>query len=379
MTFPVMSKRVYLSYCSENKDVVEHFSNDLSRVGVNFVHHVRDAHGADRIENEMADNDAPIFLFVSDNFLKSVGCMEGALKFIDNFKFRPRVKPIVIDGTITDESTAEVKSVPTKFDKVSNVIRYMNHWQDEYLRLRREKRTIPYSEEANFQAKIDKIRRISNEIGEFLRSLRGFSYQDFEAFKQASFSSFFDALGFDGEALKNRYRTLSAYVAAPVEVDTDVEVHVKSSDLIIEAPVVTPIEQEPTPVEETHEIVVEAPKFEIGEIPGLEMLPQDEEFDIQDEEDNIKSDIVAPEITIDHHSDENDDSEEEEDEDDNESGAAPSDDEELSQAPKSFQSAEEFVKDMTETEEDELEEQEFSEEEDSDEVSEDEDSYEESE
>jgi NADP-dependent 3-hydroxy acid dehydrogenase YdfG/Tfp pilus assembly protein PilF len=262
--------------------------------------------------------------------------MEGALKFIDNFKFRPRIKPIVIEGITTDEETGETTNIPTKFDKVSNVIRYMNHWQDEYLRLRREKRTIPYSEEANFQAKIDRIRRISNEIGEFLRSLRGFSYQDFDHLKDSKFGALFDAMGFDGEALKNRYRTLAPYVERVVEVAPE--------------PVITvPDIPEPEDVvdevkEEVEEIVNDVPKFEIGEIPGLEMLPQDDD---EEEQEDIKSDIVAPDIHVDHFDDEDGD------EEDDESGAAPSDDEEVSQAPDIFQSAEDFVQDMTSNDEDE--------------------------
>ena len=76
------STRIYLSYCSENRDLVEHFATDLGRAGIEFVHDVRGGERSAALEEQMSEDKAPIFLFVSDNFLKNIDAMEGALKFI---------------------------------------------------------------------------------------------------------------------------------------------------------------------------------------------------------------------------------------------------------------------------------------------------------
>ena len=333
------NSKIYLTYCSENRDVVEHFATDLGRVGIKFVHDTRNAAKRSSLESEMASDDTPIYLFVSDNFLKSVDCMEGALKFIDNFKFRPRIKPIVIDGRQRNAETGIFEDVPTKFDKVSNVIRYMNYWQDEYLRLRREKRSIPSSEEASFQIKIDRIRRISNEIGEFLRSLRGFNYFEFETLKHNDCKNVFDMLGFEGSALYNRYKTLP-------------ELPFRHSRIIepIEVAAPEPIEEEPAPSEE--------PKFKIDGIPGLDLLPeydnkQEEIIDDAPVEIGNKVDEAAEifkKIENEQANEPDVEGGEEEEEveagtPDDESGAAPKDEE--ASPSDSYQTAEEFVQDLT--------------------------------
>ena len=363
--------KIYLTYCSENRDLVEHFAVDLGRVGIEFVYDIRDGGRSATLDEQMAGDNAPIFLFVSDNFLKNIDSMEGALKFIDNFKYRPRIKPIVIDGRIKDEVTGVYEDVPTKFDKVSNVIRYMNYWQDEYLRLRREKRTIPYSEEASFQIKIDRIRRISNEIGEFLRSLRGFNYMEFEALKSNDYKQVFDLVGFESGAMYARYKTfpeLPFRYSSMIEdmeeqpkmvkeeeqptIEIEPEVVLPEMEMPTQAPEIKlPVEEVEMPEEEEAEASgeEEIPTFSIGEIPGLEMLPQDEIEEVSNG-------------FLEGSDDDDDDDDEEAVEggtpsSEEDSGAAPKDNELIQTPAENYSSAEDFVNEIVnpETEVDELE------------------------
>ena len=405
-----MSTKIFLTYCDQNQDIVQHFANDLSRAGLEFVHDSRQPDQKAAMEAQMSNSEAPIYLFVSDNFLKSVDCMEGALKFIDNFKFRPRIRPVVIPGVEINKAAGVIEEVPTKFDKVSNVIRYMNFWQDEYLRLRREKRTIAYHEEAAFQTKIDRIRRISNEIGEFLRSLRGFSYMEYEHLKRDSFKAFFDGLGFEGSALYARYRVLPELPFRRVTIIEPEPVVVEEEVIAEPAVADTPIETVPTPVsevptaEESQEEIIEdeTPEVPVIDIPGINLLEnasneddaQDEEVETAENEPEVED---TPEVEEEEQQEEiveaatpeaeqpqpeveppfvaaaeNDEEEEEEDEEEAVEGGIPSEEEEAIEIPEPADEILEEGEEAPSTEEEEDEDEDEGDDEDEDE-SEDED------
>lgn len=181
--------KVYLIYSTNNNDIAARLIADLNRVGVEFIKDTRNPLTKVAIQSRMAEDNAPIYMFVSDDFLKSEDCMEGALQLIQNARFSPRIKPIVLNSRAENEAI--------NLDNASNVIKYMTYWQDEYLRLRRERRDVPSSKDAEFQARMDKIRRISNEIGEFLRALKSLPHMTLEALEENKFKQFFNGLGFD--------------------------------------------------------------------------------------------------------------------------------------------------------------------------------------
>lgn len=137
----------------------------------------------------------PVILLLSDNFLKNESCMSDALSVIQDLQSRRLLTVVVADGVYHREGSGEVYTVPTSFERVSNVIQYMNHWQDRYLDLRRQK--PDNSEDTVFSEKVRVVRSISSEVGELLRFLRSIDCFAFENLEKEGFKPIFQKLGVD--------------------------------------------------------------------------------------------------------------------------------------------------------------------------------------
>ncbi len=198
--------QAFLVYCKENEQFAKQFAEDIQRSTINFVLDDRDLEERNVHQEAIINSSAPIFLLISDNFLRSEDCMYNAILFLQDAKLKSRVNTIVIDGIKTNES-GTVENVPTKFQRVSNVIHYMNHWQDIYLELRRQKRENDYEKEDAFNQKINNVRSISSEIGEFLRLLKSKEYYEFKKLRANKFKLLFQLL--NKEQLHSSYKNLA--------------------------------------------------------------------------------------------------------------------------------------------------------------------------
>lgn len=178
-----------LVFCEENRLFAKHLQEDLGRVGVSFLEDNRAKDDIGNLNQQLKRGNHSIFLLLSDNFLRSVDCMYDALALIQDQAIKHRLKTIVIPG-----HNANVE-VETKFEKVSNIIQYMNFWQDKYLAMRRAKSKILPEEEIVFNQDFEKVRSISTEVGEFLRVLRGQDYMPIERLEKEYFEWVFNAAG----------------------------------------------------------------------------------------------------------------------------------------------------------------------------------------
>lgn len=129
-----------------------------------------------------------ILLLVTDNFLKSEQCMNGALEALQHWADNGQLVPIVADGTQPKMDGSGWEAVPTSFERVSNIIQYMNHWQDQYLALRKQKRDR--EDDQKLEAQIEITKTISSEVGEFLRYLRNLRWYSLEDFKAGNYRAF---------------------------------------------------------------------------------------------------------------------------------------------------------------------------------------------
>jgi NADP-dependent 3-hydroxy acid dehydrogenase YdfG len=133
---------------------------------------------------------ASVLLLISDNFLKSEKCMNDALLLIQSLGAAQRLITVTTEGIYQENGRPVI--LPTSFDRVSNVIQYMNYWQDRYLDLRRKK---PEGDETTFNEKVRVVRTISSEIGELLRYLRSTEYYSYDQFEDSNFIVLFRVLG----------------------------------------------------------------------------------------------------------------------------------------------------------------------------------------
>jgi len=174
-----MSKQFTLAYCVENSNIAKEIEQNLSRADYTFEH-VACSESGESMGEILSSKSGKIILLISDNFLRSVTCMKDGLNWFQSLNSSNKLLPVVIDGRKMENGLWE--NVPTSFAKVSNVIKYMNFWQEEYLELRKNKREST-TDEAKYNENLKDVRAISSEVGEFLRHIRStkhFSYDEFQ-------------------------------------------------------------------------------------------------------------------------------------------------------------------------------------------------------
>ena len=188
------NNNINLAYCLENLSVANELSADLSISGINFQHFSGTHNLEDpTLSEQLQNSDASILLVISDNFLKSAQCMGNGIELLQ--KKSSQILPVVVDGVEKDELTGELKFETTQFDRVSDIIKYINYWQDQYLDLRRQKRNIKDINEEELNARLKKLRDISSEVGEFLRLLRSMNHLSVDRFKANDYEQFFRFIG----------------------------------------------------------------------------------------------------------------------------------------------------------------------------------------
>ena len=182
-----MSKQLILAYCVENSNIAKEIDKNLSQANYTFEH-VSCPESGDFIGEVLATKSEKIILLISDNFLRSVACMKDGLTWFQTLVSAKRILPVVIDGRNKDNGTW--KTIPTKIGKVSNVIKYMNFWQEEYLELRKNKR-VDAGESTSYNEHLKDVRTISSEVGEFLRHVRSSENFTFNEFSNNHYEAFF--------------------------------------------------------------------------------------------------------------------------------------------------------------------------------------------
>ena len=185
--------KIILAYCIENQFVAAKIANVLaSKIDIEKVIFDSD-NGIAVLQKQAQNNSSRVLLLVSDNFLKSENCMNNALHILQDLGNQERLMPIITEGVYSKDGNSQFFNVPTSFERVSNVIQYMNHWQDKYLELRRIKPTS--DEDFEFSERVRVVRTISSEIGELLRYMRAMEYFTYNQFEDSNFFILFQALG----------------------------------------------------------------------------------------------------------------------------------------------------------------------------------------
>jgi NADP-dependent 3-hydroxy acid dehydrogenase YdfG/Tfp pilus assembly protein PilF len=182
------TSQVHLVYCEDNQHYATQLSQDLASV---IDWHLISA-GKDSpvsLADQLQGVDGPIILLVSDNFLRSAMCMHQCLSMLNDHQHQ--LLPVVVPGHQVDLQTREVETVHTSFDRVSDIIQYINYWQDRYLDLRRQKREDPELDDDGFNQHLKLVRDISSEAGEALRLLRSIYHLKWEEFNYAHYEQLF--------------------------------------------------------------------------------------------------------------------------------------------------------------------------------------------
>ena len=182
-----------LAYCAANKSSAEEFTNDLSKAGINFKHFPCEE-AKNSLCKELIKTEGSIYLMISDNFLKSSHCMVDALELLSKGLQQDRIQAIIVDAMVRGEDGKMIPQ-PTQFSRISDLISYMNFWQERYLKLRKQKENVEKKEIDTFEKELKRVRVISAEVGEFLRMLRDTEYWTMEKLQEDHYALFFNRIG----------------------------------------------------------------------------------------------------------------------------------------------------------------------------------------
>ncbi len=279
------TKQNVIVYSSDNQEVATQLITGLTQAGFPVLPKEISEYSKTPLHQESESPDGAIILLVTDNFLKSRGCMHGALQALKDWATSGKLVPVVADGR-QPKAGGGWENVPTTFDRVSNIIQYMNHWQDHYLELRKEKRH--HEEDEKLEKELELTKAISTEVGEFLRYLRNLNWYTLEDFR---FDGFKVLRKFYGEAIIADDATASTTaVAEPspakgrsqkslAEIIQD-----SSEELMAE-------NQELSKNKGSEE--EENPPVDVSEIPGMDMLNEAARKDSASDEDEEDDEVNA--------------------------------------------------------------------------------------
>lgn len=259
------NQNVAIAYCIDNINVAESLDQQLSPAIGNLTHLYGSRNSQENpLTEQIIKHQGPVLLLISDNYLKSTACMLGGLHMLN--EKQEEILPVVIDGLRKDKETGEPILISTQFDRISDMIQYINYWQDQYLDLRRQKRELSDLDEKTFNDHLKSIREISSETSEFLRVLRNMEHHSLQEFTHNDFQAFFQFASdqHTWESFqKNRlhFRMQQQAGSASGVMDTDVEV----------------IDRQGGSHQDTAEV-------DLSAIPGMDLLEMDEQAEEQQEE-----------------------------------------------------------------------------------------------
>ncbi len=270
------SSKFLLAYHSVNAQEASDLSAVLQKAEFEIEHiNSDDLHQDESIYDRIKSHFLPCILLIGDNFLKDANCMHQAINLLHDNSAVDRLHIIITDGQETNPSTGHTTYHPTSFDRVSNVIQYMNYWQDQYLDMRKQKRSISPDQEENFNQQLNVTRSISSEVGEFLRLLRGFEFKYYKDIKANHYEQFFQMLNIanshaDYKALATNGMMAAAGAVAGVGNFVNGDSYVTTNNEITNTP-----EEVITEVEQIIENAAETNVEEVSNLPDI-ALPTEE-------------------------------------------------------------------------------------------------------
>ncbi len=272
---------IHLLYAPENRALANRLTADLGRAGIVFEHHTPQPNELPgRLSARMEATGGPVLWLLTDNFLKNPLCMAGAWKMYQTLSVQKRLLTVVADGCEVQPDGSR-RPVPTHFERAGEVVRYMNYWQEVFLKSTDRLREAPLEQREAYDREVETYRLIANDIGELFTALREAGYARWDAFKADEYALFFQHFG-----LIDRYHTYRELAVLDAEAPPVAAVEAP----IASAPIAPPVFRgplTPQPVEAPIETVVKPLDSETVDAPQPPIeppktaLPEDEEIRIR--------------------------------------------------------------------------------------------------
>ena len=165
---------VTLAYHGAASEEAADVAAAVARLGWTTEHYVcGTAEGPGALGRRLLAADGQVLLFLNDDLLHAVDCQVGLLDAYRRLRTTNRLHCVLASSRRPGPGGQGEARVLTTLSRVSDVVRYMNYWQHAYL----EQRRAVSADEADGEL-LERVRLVSQEIGETLRLVRGDGYAE---------------------------------------------------------------------------------------------------------------------------------------------------------------------------------------------------------
>ncbi len=178
--------RIILAYSPANADLAQKLHESLLKSGISPEH----VAGATSWPEAVFHSGLPVVMLVTDNLLTDRKCMSGLMSELGRLPAGRMIIPVIADG-----KNADGEPVPTAIDRMVNMLHYMNHWQNVWMKVSSEYQNLSGREKQNLEQEMDAVRALANEMSDIITVLRAAGPVSLAQFEANSFSYLFSTLG----------------------------------------------------------------------------------------------------------------------------------------------------------------------------------------
>lgn len=179
--------RIILACSAANIDLANKIDNQLSRIGIPFEPVVSEV---SKWPAKVFGAGEPVLLLVTDNLLTDRACMDGLLETLQRFPANLPFLPVIADGK--DEAG---NAVSTSIDRMVNMLHYMNHWQNAWLKISTDYQAASGAEKLSIEKDLDAVRLIANQTGDLITLFREKGAVSMAELEANDFALFFEKFG----------------------------------------------------------------------------------------------------------------------------------------------------------------------------------------
>ncbi|WCL81206.1 SDR family NAD(P)-dependent oxidoreductase [Saprospira sp. CCB-QB6] len=212
--------------------------------------------------SSLEEGEEKVLLLLSDNFLKDAEAMQALAALMLNTE---RILPVLLNGRQKD-AAGNITETPTQTKTIHELMRYRDYWHEEWIRLRKANREAAPHEIEEIEAQKLFAKRLSTNIGSFLRKINALSPSPWADFEASEFSRLLQALDI---------KVLQKSEEKPVFVEEE-----EAEEEIIEAPVAETETEKEADIRAEEEILEEEKQIENA----VEEMEEEKQLETVEEE-----------------------------------------------------------------------------------------------
>lgn len=174
--------------------IAQEIKQTLEQVGIIVNLIPSNLPGGEFLFDRLNQSSSKSIILISTSFLKDVNSVYNAFDSCKELLEGGHLLPVVCpDLSIID---GKVEKAPTRIEKIGDMIKFMNYWQEKYLDIRKSlrKENLSVTENQLLAEELNIVRPISSEMGEILRLFKVHKATYLEDLRASSYGAIFNLL-----------------------------------------------------------------------------------------------------------------------------------------------------------------------------------------